>query len=428
MARLLLKHVRIAADSPEQLFTVAIAEGRVFAVGPSAPSGFAADQVFDAQGAWLLPGLIDLRANLRQPGYEHKATLASELRAALYGGVTTVCCLPETRPVNDTPAVTRLISDLAAEAGPVRVRVLGALTQKLAGEQLSEMSALRSAGCIALTNSRAGFASLRTMKRCLEYACSLDIPVLVLPEEPSLAAEGCVHDGPVASRLGLGGIPASAETLAVAQWLMLAAETEARIHLGGLSSRHSIPLLAEARRRGVRVTADVSLANLMFTDVAVDGFDDQYHVRPPLRSEQDRDALRQALLEGIIDALAAQHEPHDEAARQAPFAETEPGMSQFDTWLPQLWSLADEQPATFLAYVHAASARAAQVLDLPAGSIEPGGRADLCLFDPHAEWIAQGEQWYSAGCNTPWYGQRQTGRVTATLVNGKLWPSARVPS
>lgn len=422
MQRILIRdgHLVDPVSGQEGPGHVAIDQGRIVAVGETVPEGFEPERVVSAAGQWVFPGLFDLRAWLRQPGYEHKGTLATELRAAVRGGVTSLCCPPATRPVNDTAAVTRLILDLSGDLALARVHPLGALTRGLNGEQLSDMQALKEAGCIALTQLRQPFRSSKVMKRCLEYACSHDITVHVLPEDPALAADGVVHEGGVASRLGLAGIPVSAETLAVGQWLMLAEDTGARLHLGGLSSRRSVELIAEARARGLAVTCDVAVANLLFNEHCIEDFDARFHVRPPLRSEADRRALLAAVVDGSVDAICSQHEPHETSAVTAPFAETEPGMSQLETWLSNLLQLSRHAGVPFRSLLAAASSRPARIAGQTTVALEAGAVADLVVFDPRAEWHPGRDAWVSAGRNSPWIGAALPGVVTLTVVGGRM--------
>ncbi|MBK8971747.1 MAG: dihydroorotase [Hahellaceae bacterium] len=397
---------------------------RLVGVGEQPPSGFVADQEINVDGLWVLPGLFDLYACLRQPGFEHKGTFASELRAAVKGGVTSVCCPPNTSPVNDSAAVSNLINDLARETGLSRVYALGAITQGLSGEQLSEMYALKAAGCIGVTNLRRPFRNNKIMKRCLEYACSHDITVFACPEDAALAQDGCVHEGAIASRLGLAGIPASAETLAVSQWLMLAEDTDVRLHLGPLSCARSVELVREAKQRGLKVTANVALANLMFTEACIEDFDSRFHVRPPLRREQDRQALLDGLREGVLDVIVSKHEPHEIAALLAPFAETEPGMSQLETWLSQMLLLSRESQIDFGVLLAASTVGPARVSGLGGGALKVGELADFSVFDPNAEWTPTAVQWMSAGKNSPWLDRTLPGVVTMTWVGGKnVYPS-----
>lgn len=417
--KLLIENARFL-EQPDSVSSLAIADGKIVHLG-NVPATFMPDQRLNASQAWCLPGLVELNGYLREPGYSQKGSLKSELGAALRGGVTSVCCTPLTRPVNDTAAVTRLIQERARENSAVRVFPVGAMTQGLAGEQLSEMWALKEAGCVALTQLSLPFANHRVMKRCLEYAASHDITVCVVPQDEALAADGCVHEGAIASRLGLPGIPDEAETLAVSQWLMLAESTEARLHLSGLSSRRSVELLREARSRGSSVTADVALANLLYTEECIEDFDSRFHVRPPLRRESDRQALLDAVLTGVIDAISTHHQPHEQAALLAPFAETEPGMSLLQAWPSLLWHLCAGDHGVFRKLVAASSGQAAALYGIPAGQLEAGCAADLFLFDEARTWSPGEGNWSSGGRNHPFdASEKLAGLVTTVLVDGNI--------
>lgn len=421
MARIAIVNGRLfdPANGLDKRGNLYIEGDRLIGVGEQPPPGFVAEQEINVEGQWVLPGLFDLYACLRQPGLEHKGTFASELQAAVKGGVTSVCCPPNTSPVNDSSAVTNLINDLARETGLSRVYALGAITQGLAGDQLSEMYALKAAGCVGVTNLRRPFRNNKVMKRCLEYACSHDITVFACPEDAALAQDGCVHEGAIASRLGLAGIPSSAETLAVSQWLMLAEDTEVRLHLGQLSCARSVELVREAKQRGLKVTADVALANLMFTEACIEDFDSRFHVRPPLRRESDRQALLAGLRDGVIDVIVSKHEPHEIAALLAPFAETEPGMSQLETWLSQMLLLSREDHIDFGVLLAAATAAPARVSGCAGGVLQAGAQADFVILDPNAQWTPRTEHWLSAGKNSPWLEKSLPGVVTMTWVGGK---------
>lgn len=421
MSRLLISNVRFWGEpTSHPLHHVAIEDGTILSVGEKPPAGFEADEIWTGNGELCLPGLVELCGFLREPGYEHKGTLRSELGAAAKGGVTTVCAPPLTQPVNDTAAVTRLIQERARNIGLSRVLPIGAMTRGLAGEQLTEMAALRDAGCIAVSNLRAPFASHRVMERCLEYAASQDMRVFVAPWDTALADGGCVHEGAVASRLGLAGIPPTAEILAVSQWLMLAESSGVRLHLTALSCARSVEMVAQARARGLLVSADVALANLLYTDACIEDFDSRFHVLPPLRSEADRQALLEGVRSGVIEAISSRHEPHEQAAIQAPFAETEPGMSQFEVWLSLLWILSRSENIDFGQLVHASSQGAARVAGLGDVGLEPGKQADLVVFDPHGSNHIDPASWLSAGRNSPFLGETLQGRVTVTVVGGRI--------
>ncbi|MDD1649649.1 MAG: amidohydrolase family protein, partial [Methylococcaceae bacterium] len=329
-------------DAPLDLY---IAEGRILALG-TRPEGFAADLDIDAGGQIVCPGFIDLSARLGEPGFEHKATIASESLAAVAGGITTVCQPPDTSPVIDTPAVVQLIQDKAKAAGSLRVLPVGALTRGLKGLDLSEMSALGLAGCRAVSNAYAPVANPLVLRRALEYAASHDLLVIVRPEDEYLADEGCVHEGPVATRLGLRGIPYAAETVAVAQVLALIEHTGVHVHFAQLSSARAMRSLARAQEKGFPVTADVAAHQLHLTEEAIEGFDAHYHLRPPLRSPDDREALRDAVQGGIIAAICSDHQPHEPDAKLDAFPATEPGMAALQTLLPLVLKLVEEGALT----------------------------------------------------------------------------------
>ncbi|WP_250655519.1 dihydroorotase [Alkalimarinus coralli] len=399
--------------------SVYVSDGKIAAVG-TVPEGFQADQVIDASGCIVSPGFIDLCAHMREPGYEYKGTVASETFAAVKGGFTAVCCPPDSSPVNDSEAVTNLILDLAGRAGFAKVYPVGALTKGLKGQQLSEVYSLKQAGCVGVGNSGHPVVSLSVMKRCCEYAKTHDVSVFVRPEDASLASDGCVHEGAVATRLGLSGIPVLAETVAVSQLVLLSEETGAHLHLSQLTSARSVELVADAKRRGIRVTADVSAQHLVLTDEAVSGFDSQFHCRPPFRSELDRQALIKGLRDGTLDAVCSQHQPHEAAAKQAPFAESEAGSSSLEMVLPLLLSLERESLLPLDILVRSLSSGPAGILVKDGGSLSVGGNADICIFDPAKKWLVEESSIKSAGKNTPWIGAELQGLVQTTIVDGRV--------
>ncbi len=406
-------------NSVDKIQSLYIADGKVVGLG-CVPEGYKAEEVIDASGCIVSPGFIDLCAYLREPGYEYKGTVASETYAAVKGGFTAVCCPPETLPVNDTEAVTNLILDLANRAGFAKVYPVGALTKGLKGQQLSELYALKQAGCVAVGNGDHSVASLSIMKRCFEYAKTHEMSVFVRPEETSLAADGCVHEGVVGTRLGLNGIPVLAETVAVSQLILLAEETGVHLHLSHLTSAKSVQLVADAKRSALRVTADVAIQHLILTEDAVNGFDSRFHCRPPLRTYADRSALIKGLNDGTIDAVCSQHQPHEAAAKQAPFAESDPGISSIEVVLPLLLGLVRESELSFTSLIKALSVGAAEVLKVSGGSLAVNDVADICVFDPDSVWRINEETMSSAGKNTPWGECDVQGLVKCTLVDGRI--------
>ncbi|QXP91564.1 dihydroorotase [Methylococcus capsulatus] len=402
---------------------VCVADGVIVGVG-SRPDGFEADHRIDAGGRIVCPGFIDLCARLREPGQEHKGTIVSEGAAAVAGGITTLCCPPDTTPVIDTPAVVKLVTERAEQAGKARVLPIGALTRSLNGKDLSEMHALKRAGCLALSNADRPLANLLVLRRALEYAASFGLVVVFRPEEPWLCSQGCVHEGAVSSRLGLPGIPETAETVAVAQALPLIEQTGVRAHFGQLSSGRAVEMVAEARARGVHVSADVAVHHLHLTESSVDGFDALCHSRPPFRTTADRDALLAAVADGRISAVCSDHQPHEPDAKLDVFPETEPGLSSLQTLLPLMYALVAEGRLPLSAAIARLTVGPAAILGLESGRLAPGAPADVCVFDPAAVWVPAEGGWVSAGRNTPFWERALTGRVTATLVGGRLvYPS-----
>ncbi|EMP54750.1 dihydroorotase, multifunctional complex type [Marinobacter santoriniensis NKSG1] len=402
-----------------------IRDGRIAALGAKARD-VQADEVIQADGWVLAPGLVDLCCNLREPGNGQKGNIASESRAAAHGGFTTVCASPETSPVNDSGAVTHLIRDGAASRAVVRVLPIGAITRGLEGDLLSDMAGLKNAGCIAVGNGSRGVRNARILRRCMAYAQTFGLTVMFNPENQSLAADGYAHDGLVTSRLGLLGIPEVAETAAVMELLLLAEETGVRLHLSQLSCARSVEMLAEARQRGIQVTADVAMHQLVFTEEALAGFDGRFHVRPPLRSEADRLALIGGVRNGTIDAIVSQHQPHDSAAKQAPLAATEPGLSSIESVLSLGLELVNRDELTLPELIRALTSGPASVIDRSA-AIAEGELADLCLFDPSATWQADERTLVSAGRHVPVENRNLPGVVRLTLVEGrKAWESLPV--
>lgn len=419
MAKIVLRAGRVLdpAAGVDRRVDLFVAGNRIAALG-RAPTGFKTATEIDATDQVICPGFVDLRARLREPGEEFKATMASELRAAVAGGFTTVVCAPDTDPPIDTPATVSLVRERAASHGLARVLPLGAMIRAGDGVRLSEMAALRAAGVAGMAPGRDGVDAL-VMRRAMEYAASFGMPVVVRPEEAALAAGGCMHEGELSTRLGLPGIPAEAESIAVQREVALARLTGARLHLGPLSARQSLAPLAAARAEKLPVTADVAAHQLVMTEQAVASFDANCHLRPPLRGKEDRDALCLALTEGVIDAICSDHQPHEIDAKSEPFARTEPGISSFETVLPLVLRLVREQTLDLSRAVELLTAGPARVLGIEAGTLASDAVADICVFDPLAHWQVEEGAWFSAGLNTPFRGTELIGRVTQVLVDGR---------
>jgi dihydroorotase len=419
--RLTIRGARVVdpASGVDGVSDLHCAEGLIQALGEP-PSGFTAERVIDAAGLVVCPGLVDLCARLRQPGQEKKATIASETRAAAAAGITTLCCPPDTSPPVDTPAVAQLIMQMAEERGLARVLPAGALTQRLEGEQISEMAALQQAGCPVVSNADRPIRNTRVQRRALEYATTYGLTAFLHPSDAYLGEGGLVHEGLVSTRLGLPGIPEAAETVALARDLALAEQTGARIHFRGLSTARATEMLAEARARGIRVSADVSAHQLFLTEHDVTGFNANARVIPPLRTLADRDALRLAIARGDIAAICSDHQPHEPDAKLAPFPQTEPGISALETLLPLALRLVREGVLGLSSALACLTCNPARILGLPVGGLQPGSAADVCIFDPDSPWSPTPQSLVSRGGNTPFIGVEMRGRVRWTVLRGRI--------
>ena len=412
-------HLIDPANQRDRIGDVFIAAGKIVAID-KAPDGFVANHEIDASGCWVFPGLVDLRARLREPGQEHKGTIASETRAAASAGITTLCIPPDTQPIIDTPAVVELIHRRAEAAGQAKVVTLGALTVGLTGEHLSEMVQLKQAGCVGMTNLDHPINESQIMRRAMEYAASNNITVFINAEDEDLAGSGYAHEGQISTRLGLKGIPETAEALAVSRKLMLIEQTGVRAHFCQLSSARAVQMIKRAQYDGLLVTADVSAHQLHLTEMDIGYFDSNCHVLPPLRTQRDRDGLRAGLQEDTISAICSDHQPHDRDAKLAPFGETEPGISALETLLPLSLRLVEEGVLTRSDVIARLTCQPASILNIPAGSLNLGHAADICIFDPAQRWSLSEDDMLSQGHNTPFIGWEFNGRVRQTLVDGKI--------
>ena len=398
---------------------LAIRDGRIESVGTERPTGDF-DESLDARGLWLMPGIVDLAARFREPGESHKATFASETRAAQAAGITAVTIPPDTQPPIASPAVVDRLRGIAGRVGGLDVHLIGALTQDLAGESLAEMSALRQAGCVGVGNAGFGLRDSLVGRRALEYAQGLDLTVHVFAQNPALANRGCAHEGPVATRLGLAPIPVAAEVSAIRFWISLVEDTGAAIHFGRLSTARGAEMVDAAQKRGLRVSADVAAHQLFLTDEDVQGFNAMAHVLPPLRSAEDRAGLRSAVARGVITAICSDHQPHEADAKINPFPLTEPGISGLETLLPLSLRLVEEQVLDPLRMAARLSAGPAGVLGVEAGSLAIGAAASLVLVDPRPRARFSRERMLSAGRNSPFIGHELPGRVCLTVHRGAV--------
>jgi len=394
--------------------------GDIIAGSGAAPTGFVADRVIDASGLVVCPGLVDLSARLREPGFEYRATLESEMAAAVAGGITCLACPPDTDPPLDEPGLVEMLKRRASSLSLARVNPVGALTQGLRGERLTEMAELTEAGCVAFSQDDRPFADLTVLWRALQYATTYGFPVWLRPEDPGLARGGVAHDGEVATRLGLAGIPAIAETISLAAILLLTRETGARVHLCRLSTAEGVDMMRKAKADGLPVTCDVAAHHIHLSEMDIGYFDAHCRLSPPLRSLRDREALVRGLADGAIDAICSDHTPVDEDGKQLPFGEAEPGATGLELLLPLALKWGVEAKQSLARTLARVTSEPARVLRVPEPSIKAGATADLCIFDREAWWRVEPSALKSQGKNTPFTGYELQGRVRATLVGGRV--------
>ena len=403
-------------DQPQD---VHISRGKILAIGAK-PDDFEAELVIDARGQIVCPGLVDLNSRLREPGHEHKATIASETAAAASAGITTLLCQPDTQPVTDTTAVVELIRRQWKNAGKARVIPLAAMTQNLAGTEISEMHALQKAGCVAVSNAGKPLNNTLVQRRAMEYAATFGLQVFIKSEDRHLRNQGCVHEGAVASRLGLPAYPEAAETVAVARDITLAEATGACLHFQTLSTANSLRKIEHAISDGIALSADVAAHQLHLTEMDIDGFNANCHVDPPLRTLRDRDALRAAVASGLISAICSDHQPHDRDAKAHPFPDSEAGISALETLLPLTLKLVTEGIIDMSTAIARLTCGPADIAGLPYGRLTPGLSADVCIFNADSVWQFEADRMLSKGKNTPFDGWEFAQRVTHTIFEGRL--------
>ncbi|WP_297574415.1 dihydroorotase [uncultured Deefgea sp.] len=402
----------------EQVADLYLANGKIAAVD-AAPAGFVVDQTIDATGLIVAPGLVDLAARLREPGFEYKATLKSEMAAAVAGGVTSVVCPPDTDPVLDESGLVMNLRQRAKSLDLARLYPVGALTVGLKGKEITEMAMLKEAGCVAFSQGDVPIADLQVLYRAMQYAANFGYELRLRPEEASLVNDGVAHDGPYASRLGLTGIPVIAETIAVAQIVQLMRATGCRVHLARMSSAAGLDLVRAAKAEGLPLTCDVSINHIHLADIDIGFFDSQYRFDPPLRAVSDRDAIVKALNDGTIDAICSDHSPVDDDGKLLPFAQAERGATGLELLLPLTLKWASSQHISLPQALAKISSMPAKMLGFEAG-LAVGNRADLVVFDANAHWQVIPERLKSQGKNTPFIGHEMLGKVKFTLVKGKV--------
>ncbi|MEZ7848909.1 MAG: dihydroorotase [Polaromonas sp.] len=425
--KILIKNGRVInpATGFDECVEVAIAAGRIVSMGAVA-ADFAPNKTIDAAGCVVAPGLVDLSVRLREPGHEHEGMLASELAAAVAGGVTSLVCPPDTDPVLDEPGLVEMLKFRAEKLHQSRVFPLGALTRGLQGMALTEMVQLTEAGCVGFSQAEVPLEDTQVLMRALQYAASFDYTVWLRPQDMHLG-KGVAASGPLATRLGLSGVPVAAETIALHTIFELMRVTGARVHLCRISSAAGVALVAQAKADGLRVTCDVSINSLHLTDTDMGYFDSRMRLDPPLRQQRDRDALRRGLLDGTLDALVSDHSPVDEDAKTLPFAEAEPGATGLELLLGLACKWGDESGAGLLRALAVLTSEPARVLGsalgplhTSAGQLVKGGVADVCIFNPASSWVVEPAALRSQGKHTPFSGYELPARVGWTLVGGQV--------
>ena len=417
--RILIKNGRVidpqnGMDAINDVFIIA---GKIVAIGAE-PDCFQANHVINAKGLVVCPGLVDLSVRLREPGLEYKATLESEMRAAVAGGITSLACPPDTDPPLDEPGLVEMLKHRAKSLNQAHVYPIGALTQGLKGERLTEMAELYDAGCVAFSQSDKLLLDTRVMMRAMQYASTFGFSVWLRPEDVSLANSGVAHDGEVATRLGLPAIPVCAETIALSNIVLIARETGAKVHLCRVSSAEGVAMLRAARQQGLPITCDVAANYIHLTEMDINFFDSNCHLVPPLRGLSDRDALRAGLMDGTIDAVCSDHAPVDEDAKLLPFGESEAGATGLELLLSLILKWAEEMKIPLIVALSKITSGPARILGVKAGHLSLGTAADLCIFDPDQYWKVEAKTLKSQGKNTPFLGMELQGRVKYTLADG----------
>jgi dihydroorotase len=409
------------ASGVDGVRTVVVRDGKIAEVAERLERPRDARAV-DARGRWVTPGFVDLHVHLREPGQEYKETVATGARAAVAGGFTTVCAMPNTKPVNDNASVTELVLARAAAAGLARVLPVGCISKGQSGEELAEYGELKAAGCVALSDDGKPVVSSALMRRALEYARTFGVPVAVHEEDPLLVGKGVMHEGPAATRLGLKGIPGAAEDVMVLRDLALLELTGGRLHLQHVSTRGAVRAIRDAKRRGLPVTAEATPHHLALTDedVAASGYSTDLKMNPPLRSAEDVQAVREGLADGTIDAIATDHAPHSAVEKDLEFDAAMNGIVGLETAFAVCLDLVRKGAIGDRRLVEALTAGPARAFGLAAGTLARGAAADVAVLDPAAEWVVDPSRLHSKGRNTPWRGKRLVGRCVYTIVGGRI--------
>lgn len=408
------------ASGTDAMGAVVVRDGAIASVirGEAAPAEGA--RVIDCAGKWIVPGLIDLHVHLREPGEEYKETIETGARSAVAGGFTAVVAMPNTRPPIDDPSLVRFVIEKGREAGLARVYTSGAITKGLSGKELAEFGGMKEAGAVCVTDDGRPVMNAGVMRRALEYAATFDLPVMVHEEDLDLSGGAVMNEGAVSARLGLPGFPNAAEDVMVLRDIELAALTGGHLHIAHLSTAGAVRAVREAKRRGLRVTAEATPHHFTLTDEAVTTYDTHAKMCPPLRSREDVEAVREGLADGTLDAIATDHAPHSSLEKDVPFAQAANGIVGLETAVPLTLALVREGVLTPLRAIELLSWGPARIFGLPGGKLSVGEPADVTVIDPDAEWEVDAARFASKGRNTPFHGWKVRGRAVTTLVGGAV--------
>ena len=423
MARMLIRGGRVIdpASGLDGVRDVLLEDGRIAAVAPKIDAGDA--EVRDASGLVVAPGFIDMHVHLREPGIEHAETIETGSRAAAAGGFTSVCCMPNTTPVNDSATVTSFIVERARQSAAVNVFPIGAITKDSAGEQLAEIGAMKEAGAVAISDDGRPVMNSRVMRRAMEYASSFGLTVIDHCEDLNLSAGGDIHEGVTSTRLGLRGIPSCSEEVMVARDILLAEATGARLHVAHISTRNSLTMVAHARRLGLKVSCEATPHHFSLTDAEIAPYDSNYRMKPPLRDACDAAAVVEAIAAGVVDAIATDHAPHTGSSKMQEFELCPFGITGLETALGlALERLVHTGRIGIERLVRLFTTGPAGVLGLDRGTLAVGAPADITIFSAEREWTFDVNQSQSKSRNTPFHGRRFRGGPVATIVGGRrVW-------